>query len=118
MIRKLHYEDLRENTRYLTANPSALAYGNEAEVGQGIRDSGVPRSEIWITTKLDNTWHHCVTEGIDSSLKDLGVDYVDLYLVHWPSSTDPNDKKKHLPDWNFIKTWYVATLYIHQVTVL
>ncbi|KAE8152290.1 NADP-dependent oxidoreductase domain-containing protein [Aspergillus avenaceus] len=84
---------------------TALAYGNEAEVGQGIKDSGVPRSEIWITTKLDNTWHHRVTEGIDSSLKDLGVDYVDLYLVHWPSSTDPNDLKKHLPDWDFIKTW-------------
>ncbi|KAE8353290.1 NADP-dependent oxidoreductase domain-containing protein [Aspergillus coremiiformis] len=84
---------------------TALAYGNEAEVGQGIKDSGVPRSEIWITTKLDNTWHHQVAEGIDSSLKDLGVDYVDLYLVHWPSSTDPNDKSKHLPDWDFIKTW-------------
>ncbi|KKK25264.1 putative glycerol dehydrogenase Gcy1 [Aspergillus rambellii] len=84
---------------------TALAYGNEAEVGQGIIDSGVPRNEIWITTKLDNTWHHCVTEGIDSSLKSLGVDYVDLYLMHWPSSTDPADKSKHLPDWNFIKTW-------------
>ncbi|KAL5361669.1 NADP-dependent oxidoreductase domain-containing protein [Aspergillus floccosus] len=84
---------------------TALAYGNEAEVGDGIRDSGVPRSEIWITTKLDNTWHHRVQEGIDSSLKSLGTDYVDLYLVHWPSSTDPNDKSKHLPDWDFIKTW-------------
>ncbi|KAL2832086.1 NADP-dependent oxidoreductase domain-containing protein [Aspergillus cavernicola] len=84
---------------------TALAYGNENEVGEGIRDSGVPRNEIWLTTKLDNTWHHCVTEGIDSSLKDLGVDYVDLYLMHWPSSTDPDDKSKHLPDWNFIKTW-------------
>ncbi|GMF93805.1 unnamed protein product [Aspergillus oryzae] len=75
------------------------------EVGQGIKDSGVPREEIWITTKLDNTWHHRVSEGIESSLKDLGVSYVDLYLVHWPSSTDPNDKSKHLPDWDFIKTW-------------
>ncbi|KAA8652143.1 hypothetical protein EYZ11_000482 [Aspergillus tanneri] len=84
---------------------TALAYGNEAEVGAGIRDSGVPRSEIWITTKLDNTWHHRVPEGIDSSLRDLSVDYVDLYLVHWPSSTDPNDKSKHLPYWDFIKTW-------------
>lgn len=65
----------------------------------------MPREQIWITTKLDNTWHHRVEDGINSSLKDLGVDYVDLYLVHWPSSTDPNDKKKHLPDWNFIKTW-------------
>ncbi|RJE24266.1 Aldo/keto reductase family [Aspergillus sclerotialis] len=84
---------------------TALAYGNEAEVGDGIRDSGVPRSEIWVTTKLNNTWHHRVAEGIDSSLKSLGLDYVDLYLMHWPSSTDPNDPKKHLPDWDFIKTW-------------
>ena len=60
---------------------TALAYGNEEEVGQGIRDSGVPRKEIWITTKLDNPWHHRVEDGITSSLKSLGVDYVDLYLM-------------------------------------
>jgi diketogulonate reductase-like aldo/keto reductase len=60
---------------------TALAYGNEREVGQGIKDSGVPREEIWITTKLDNTWHKRVPEGIASSLKSLGVDYVDLYLI-------------------------------------
>ncbi|KAJ5951166.1 uncharacterized protein N7479_009579 [Penicillium vulpinum] len=84
---------------------TALAYGNEAEVGAGIKDSGVPRDQIWLTTKLDNPWHKRVTEGIDSSLKDLGTDYVDLYLVHWPSSTDPNDLSKHYPDWDFIKTW-------------
>jgi len=84
---------------------TALAYGNEAEVGAGIKASGVPREEIWITTKLDNPWHKRVEEGITSSLKSLGVDYVDLYLMHWPCSTDPNDLKKHLPDWNFVKTW-------------
>ena len=60
---------------------TALAYGNEKEVGQGIRDSGVPREEIWITTKLDNPWHHRVEDGITSSLRSLGVDYVDLYLM-------------------------------------
>lgn len=60
---------------------TALAYGNEHEVGQGIKDSGVPRDEIWITTKLDNPWHKRVEEGIESSLKSLGVDYVDLYLM-------------------------------------
>jgi len=60
---------------------TALAYGNEEEVGQGIKDSGVPREEIWVTTKLDNTWHHRVEEGISTSLKSLGMDYVDLYLV-------------------------------------
>ncbi|GAB7361180.1 hypothetical protein MBLNU230_g1213t1 [Neophaeotheca triangularis] len=84
---------------------TALAYGNEHEVGQGIKDSGVPREEIWITTKLDNPWHKHVEEGITSSLKSLGTDYVDLYLMHWPSSTDPEDLKKHYPDWDFVKTW-------------
>lgn len=84
---------------------TALAYGNENEVGQGIKDSGVPRDQIWVTTKLDNTWHHCVEDGINASLKALDMDYVDLYLMHWPSSTDPKDKKKHLSDWDFTKTW-------------
>jgi len=84
---------------------TALAYGNEHEVGQGIKDSGVPREEIWVTTKLDNPWHKRVEEGINSSLKSLDMDYVDLYLIHWPSSSDPADLKKHLPDWDFTKTW-------------
>ncbi|KAF2866823.1 NADP-dependent oxidoreductase domain-containing protein [Massariosphaeria phaeospora] len=84
---------------------TAFAYGNENEVGQGIKDSGVPREDIWLTTKLDNPWHKRVEEGINSSLKSLGVDYVDLYLMHWPSSTDPNDLKKHYPDWDFRDTW-------------
>jgi glycerol 2-dehydrogenase (NADP+) len=60
---------------------TALAYGNEKEVGEGIKDSGVPREEIWVTTKLDNPWHKRVEEGITSSLKSLGLDYVDLYLM-------------------------------------
>lgn len=60
---------------------TALAYGNEKEVGLGIKDSGVPRKEIWITTKLDNPWHKRVEEGINSSLESLGVEYVDLYLI-------------------------------------
>ena len=98
-------KESEKGTPRLTS-PRALAYGNEHEVGQGIKDSGVPRSEIWVTTKLDNPWHKRVQEGIDSSLKDLMLDYVDLYLMHWPSSTDPDDLSKHLPDWNFIKTWY------------
>ncbi|KAG9232063.1 NADP-dependent oxidoreductase domain-containing protein [Amylocarpus encephaloides] len=93
---------LRKGYRHID---TAFAYGNEAEVGRGIKNSGVPREEIWLTTKLDNPWHKRVTEGIDSSLKSLGVDYVDLYLMHWPSSTDPEDLKKHYPDWNFVKTW-------------
>lgn len=84
---------------------TAFAYGNEKEVGDGIKASGVPRSEIWLTTKLDNPWHKRVTEGFNKSLENLQTDYLDLYLMHWPSSTDPDDLKKHYPDWNFVDTW-------------
>jgi glycerol 2-dehydrogenase (NADP+) len=83
----------------------ATAYENEHEVGQGIKESGVPRKEIWVTTKLDNPWHKRVPEAIDSSLKSLGLDYVDLWLMHWPSSTVPEDLSKHYDDWDFKKTW-------------
>ncbi|KAL9946354.1 hypothetical protein D7B24_001701 [Verticillium nonalfalfae] len=93
---------LRQGYRHID---TALAYGNEREVGDGIKASGVPRSEIWLTTKLDNPWHKRVQEGIVSSLESLQTDYVDLYLMHWPSSTDPQDLKKHHPDWDFVDTW-------------
>ncbi|KAL2164856.1 hypothetical protein VTH06DRAFT_152 [Thermothelomyces fergusii] len=84
---------------------TAFAYGNEKEVGEGIRASGVPREEIFLTTKLDNTWHKRAPEALQRSLENLGVDYLDLYLMHWPSSTDPEDVKKHYPDWDFVDTW-------------
>jgi glycerol 2-dehydrogenase (NADP+) len=84
---------------------TAFAYGNEKEVGAGIKASGVPRDQIWLTTKLDNPWHKRVPEGIDTSLKNLGTDYVDLYLMHWPCSTDPTNLNKHLEGWDFVDTW-------------
>ncbi|CAH0050426.1 unnamed protein product [Clonostachys solani] len=84
---------------------TALNYQNEKEVGEGIRMSGVPREDIWVTTKLDNPWHHRALEGLETSLKDLGLDYIDLFLIHFPCSTDPNDSSKHLPDWDYVKTW-------------
>ncbi|KAM5366253.1 hypothetical protein ACJZ2D_010601 [Fusarium nematophilum] len=67
---------------------TALAYGNEREVGEGIRASGIPRDDIWVTTKLRNNWHRHVREGLETSLTNLGLDYVDLYLIHWPCSRD------------------------------
>lgn len=84
---------------------TALNYGNEKEVGEGIRASGVPREDIWVTTKLDNPWHKRVAEGFEKSLGDLDIGYIDLFLVHFPCSTDPEDSTKHLPDWDYIKTW-------------
>lgn len=86
---------------------TAFAYGNEKEVGAGIKASGVERKDIWLTTKLDHRAHHRVEEALEESLQNLGVDYVDLYLMHWPCATDPVDTSKHLPDWDFVKTWEV-----------
>lgn len=63
---------------------TATMYGNEAEVGRAVRDSGVPREEVFITTKLPP--HHAGQERatITASLRALSADYVDLWLVHWP----------------------------------
>jgi diketogulonate reductase-like aldo/keto reductase len=62
---------------------TAQAYGNEESVGRALRDSGVPRSEVFITTKFNPGRKDPVAEA-EQSLRRLGVDQVDLYIVHWP----------------------------------
>jgi diketogulonate reductase-like aldo/keto reductase len=63
---------------------TAQAYGNEGSVGQGLRESGVPRGEVFITTKFFPGRKDPVAE-VERSLQRLGVDYVDLYIIHWPA---------------------------------
>jgi diketogulonate reductase-like aldo/keto reductase len=65
---------------------TARIYGNEAEVGAAVRESGVPRAELFITTKLWNAdqGYDAALRAFDASLQRLGLDYVDLYLIHWP----------------------------------
>ena len=53
-------------------------------MGKAIRDSGIPRNEFFVTTKLSNSDHDNVEEALNASLAALGLDYVDLYLMHWP----------------------------------
>ena len=65
---------------------TASMYGNEEDVGEAIKQSGLPREEIFITTKLWNSDHgyeRAIT-AFEESRKKLGLDYVDLYLIHWP----------------------------------
>ena len=65
---------------------TAYRYGNQRGVGQGIRDSGIGREELFVTTKLDGEFQgdaHAVA-GLDECLRQLGTDYVDLLLIHWP----------------------------------
>ena len=70
---------------------TARKYGSEEWVGEGIRASGLPRKDIWVTTKVteENAKADDFTRSVDTSLKTLGLDYVDLLLIHWPQPKVP-----------------------------
>jgi methylglyoxal/glyoxal reductase len=72
---------------------TAAMYENEREIGHAVRQSGIPRSEIFITTKVNNTeqGYDNTLKGFESSLKKLNCEYVDLYLVHWPLKKTRNE---------------------------
>ena len=78
---------------------TAQMYGNEKEVGEAIRNSGIDRGEIFVTSKLNNSNHEPddARESFDKTLSDLGLDYVDLFLIHWPLPTQYNG--------DFVSTW-------------
>ncbi|MFD1672087.1 aldo/keto reductase [Agrilactobacillus yilanensis] len=73
---------------------TATAYGNETSVGAGIKRSGIKRDELFVTTKLWNPDHgrKAAKAAIDASLSALGIDYLDLYLIHWPNPVDLRDR--------------------------
>jgi len=83
--------------------------------GAAIKKSGIPRSELFITTKLWNNKHSPVDvePALEASLKDLGLDYVDLFLMHWPSAFRPGDAlipkdkdgKTETADISYLDTW-------------
>lgn len=70
---------------------TAQIYGNEAEVGEGIVKSGVPRNEVFLTTKVwvDNYRRNAFLRSVDESLRKLKTDHVDLLLLHWPNDSVP-----------------------------
>jgi diketogulonate reductase-like aldo/keto reductase len=76
---------------------TASAYGNEAAVGRAIAASGVPRDELFITTKLatEDQGYQASQDALTASIERLGLDYVDLYLIHWPGG----DPGKYVDSW-------------------
>jgi 2,5-diketo-D-gluconate reductase A len=78
---------------------TAEMYGNEREVGQGVRDAGVDRADVYITSKLNNGFHEPddARRAFYGTLDALGSDYVDLFLIHWPLPTRY--------DGDFVSTW-------------
>ena len=78
----------------------AADYGNEKEVGEGLaegmKELGLQRSDIWVTSKLWNTSHRpdLVKPALQQTLHDLGLDYLDLYLMHWPVDQIPDEGPK------------------------
>lgn len=80
---------------------AAYVYQNEGEVGQGIKkalDAGaISREKLFVTTKVFPSFHNKVEESLNESLKNLGLDYVDLFLVHWPIGFNPNGNDPLFP---------------------
>ena len=91
---------------------TAAIYRNEESVGRAIRESGIDRSEIFVTTKL---WNKCRSyelayAAFDRSISKLGLDYVDLYLIHWPASPSQYDNfdEINLSTWKAMTELYKA----------
>lgn len=86
---------------------TAAAYKNEGSVGQAIKESGVAREDIFITSKLwnEDRGYENTKKAFENTLKELGTDYLDLYLIHWPAN------EKQFDDWKEINldTWKAMT---------
>ena len=91
---------------------TAQAYGNEESAGQAIKESGVPREELFITTKLWNSSHSydLTMSSFEESLQKLGLDYVNLYLIHWPNPAPFRDhwEEANAETWKAMEELYEA----------
>ena len=107
---------LKSGYRHIDA---AFVYGNENEVGQGLKaafDSGIKREEVFVTSKLWCTFHRDPQKCLDKTLENLGLEYLDLWLMHWPVPMNPKGNHPLFPkhedgtrdldtEWSYVQTW-------------
>lgn len=92
---------------------TAEMYGNEASIGEALKECGISRHSVFITSKLNNNAHNyeAASTAIEQSLKDLKTDYLDLFLIHWPNPKPFRDEnwEKHLQEtWKALEDAYQA----------
>ena len=87
---------------------TAEMYGNEKEVGEALRSSGLPREDVYVTSKLNNGFHRPddAERAFERTLADLGLDRIDLFLIHWPLPT--------LYDGDFVSTWRTMASFVED----
>ena len=85
---------------------TAQYYQVEDVVGEAVRESGVPRSEITIITKFWGNWHHNPGEALRISLESMKLDYIDIFLMHWPFAQTPDGKPLRIHQSpTYVETW-------------
>jgi len=84
---------------------TAAAYKNEKEIGQAIKESGIPREEIFITSKVwkDSMGYENTMKSFNQTIKDLNLEYIDLFLIHWPCN---KDKQINIETWKALEDLY------------
>lgn len=91
---------------------TAAGYGNERSVGIAVKESGISREEIFVTSKLDNSDHgyEATVEAFEKTMKELDMDYLDLYLIHWPNPIKFRDhwKEANAGSWKAFEEFYKA----------
>jgi alcohol dehydrogenase (NADP+) len=101
----------------------ASVYGNEAAIGRTLRDTSVAREDLWISSKVWNDQHDDVAAACEQTLADLGLDYLDNYLVHWPFPNfhpphcdvdERNPNAVPFDPWMFLQTWQMMETLVER----